>query len=77
MPLPTPKSNEKQTEFINRCMDSDLMQKEYGNDKQRLAVCHTQYRRMKQKRIDASMEDIEPTFDEFENEVNDLGVILS
>ncbi len=47
MPIPTPKKNEKQNEFIQRCMSNNVMVKEYPNINQRLAVCATQFRKKK------------------------------
>lgn len=43
MPLPTRHSWESQAEFIERCMSSDLMETEYPDTDQRLAVCHAQW----------------------------------
>jgi hypothetical protein len=45
MPIPTPKKNEKQNEFIQRCMSNNVMVKEYPNVNQRLAVCAVQFRK--------------------------------
>ena len=45
MPLPKPKKNEKQNDFISRCMSSDVMQDEFSDHKQRIAVCYSQFRR--------------------------------
>lgn len=45
MPIPTPKKNEKQNEFIQRCMSNNVMVKEYPNVSQRLAVCAVQFRK--------------------------------
>ncbi len=44
IPLPKPKPFEKQTEFISRCMGTDIMKKEYPDNKQRLAICYSQWR---------------------------------
>jgi HK97 family phage prohead protease len=41
MPLPKPKKNEKQKDFINRCMSNKTMKDEYEDNKQRLAVCYS------------------------------------
>lgn len=43
MPLPEPRDDEEEGEFVSRCMDSDAA-KEFKDDKQRLAVCYSQYR---------------------------------
>jgi HK97 family phage prohead protease len=41
MPLPKPKKDEDKNDFIERCMSSDVMGKEYPKNDQRLAVCNT------------------------------------
>lgn len=48
MPLPKPNKNEKEKEFISRCMSSETMNKEFPDQKQRAAVCYSQYRKRKQ-----------------------------
>lgn len=45
MPLVTPKPNEKQNDFISRCMSNDRMKSEFPDPKQRVAVCFSQWRR--------------------------------
>jgi len=49
MPLPTPHKGESQSDFIGRCMKDTQMQSDYGDQKQRLAVCYAQ----EKKRRDA------------------------
>jgi len=39
MPIPSPKPNEDRTAFISRCMGDKTMKKDYGDSKQRIAVC--------------------------------------
>jgi hypothetical protein len=48
MPLPKPKENEKEQEFVSRCMGSETMNKEFPDQKQRAAVCYSQYKKRKQ-----------------------------
>lgn len=43
MPLPTPSGNESESEFISRCMGDDIAMSEFPDDKQRYAVCQTQF----------------------------------
>jgi len=45
MPLPKPRPSEPSKEFIKRCMDSEVMKKEFPEHKQRLAVCHSQLKK--------------------------------
>jgi len=42
MPIPKPKDNETQKEFIQRCMADKTMVSEYPDEKQRYAICMTQ-----------------------------------
>jgi len=45
MPIPTPRTGEPSKMFISRCVSSDVMQKEYPDRKQRLAVCYSSLRK--------------------------------
>jgi hypothetical protein len=47
MPLINPKKSEKQDDFVSRCMGDDTMNKEYPNEKQRAAVCYSQFKKAK------------------------------
>jgi len=47
MPLITPKPNESQNKFISRCMSNETMKKEFPDQKQRTAVCFSQFRKKK------------------------------
>ncbi len=44
MPLPKPKPNETEEEFIARCMSDSVMENEYPDTEQRSAVCYSQWR---------------------------------
>lgn len=48
MPLPTPNKDESEQDFISRCMGSDAAQ-EFTDQKQRAAVCYSQWRDAKGK----------------------------
>ena len=52
MPLPTPNKGEKKSDFISRCVTSKVMQTEYPDKKQRLAVCYSQWNRKNKKEQD-------------------------
>jgi len=39
MPIPTPKPNEKDEDFMARCMSDGTMKAEFPDEVQRLAVC--------------------------------------
>ena len=43
MPLPKPEKNQKKDDFINKCMDNTAMLKEFPDNKQRAAVCYSQF----------------------------------
>lgn len=44
MPIPKPKKDETKEEFIQRCMADKLMVGEYPDEKQRYAICLTQFK---------------------------------
>lgn len=72
MPIPSPKKQEKQPTFVSRCMGDETMLKEYPDQKQRAAICYSQYRKAKtQKQAQGSSE--EP---EWEDNSIDGAVIL-
>ena len=70
MPLPTPNKNQSQDSFIKSCMSSEVMKKEFPNNKQRQAVCFSQYHKKKSKA------NIEPKWDEFEVEIQKNGFLI-
>lgn len=45
MPLPSPNKGESQNDFVSRCMSSDMMKSEFPDQKQRVAVCYSQWRK--------------------------------
>ena len=47
MPLPSPKGKQDKGNFINNCMGSDSMKKEFPDQKQRAAVCYSKWRKAK------------------------------
>lgn len=50
MPLPKPKAEETQEQFIQRCMSNKTMQIEYKRQDQRLAVCYVTWRDRNKKK---------------------------
>ena len=50
MPLPKPRAEENQQEFISRCMGDETMKSEYPRNDQRLAVCYVQWRDRNKKK---------------------------
>ena len=45
MPLPKPSKNEKQSEFVSKCMGDSMRNKDLPDQKQRAAVCYSQFKR--------------------------------
>jgi hypothetical protein len=43
MPLPSPNKGQKREDFVNICMDNTKMLNEFPDDKQRAAVCYSQW----------------------------------
>lgn len=43
MPLPTPKKDETKDGFVSRCMETEVMNNEFPNLTQRIAVCVSQW----------------------------------
>ena len=58
MPLPSKRKNEKENEFMSRCMSDDVMKKEFRTNKQRVAVCMNQYQTRKKIKGAASWDDV-------------------
>jgi hypothetical protein len=42
MPIPSPNQDEKTKDFVNRCMSNPTMNKEYPDNRQRMALCMQQ-----------------------------------
>lgn len=47
MPLPSPRGKEEKQSFIKRCMGDETMKEEFPENKQRVAVCYSQWRKAK------------------------------
>ena len=60
MPLPSPKKGQNKKDFIDAFMASSVMNDEYKDPKQRLAVCYSQHRKSS---ASATWDEIE--FDKF------------
>ena len=52
MPLPKPKPDEERSEFIPRCMSSQIMEDEFPDSDQRVAVCSQLWRDRNKKELD-------------------------
>ena len=49
MPLPTPNDDESHDDFIERCMGLDVMVEDFSDEKQRYAVCQSQWDKDKER----------------------------
>ena len=47
MPLPSPKGKQDKKAFISNCMGDSVMKKEFPDSKQRVAVCHSKWKKAK------------------------------
>lgn len=45
MPIPTPNKGEEKKKFIARCCGNSVMNKEYTDVKQRVAICYSQWKK--------------------------------
>jgi HK97 family phage prohead protease len=59
MPIPTPRAEEEQNDFISRCMSNETMKDDYPDNDQRLAVCFSAWERGQE---DKSMQEHESRF---------------
>jgi len=50
MPIPTPKSNEKESDFMKRCMSNKVMTREFKRS-QRYAICNDKWEDNKNGKI--------------------------
>lgn len=68
MPLILPKKSEKQDDFVSRCMGDETMNKEFPDQKQRAAVCYSQF-----KKANASLE-ASDSLEEYKNDFYEMTV---
>tara|TARA_B100001939_G_C16475858_1_gene419265 strand:+ start:162 stop:371 length:210 start_codon:yes stop_codon:yes gene_type:complete len=59
MPLPKPKKRENSSSFMSRCMSDEEMKKEFPKNKQRVAVCLSQFRQVKKSKANVSSDDFD------------------
>jgi hypothetical protein len=57
MPIPKPRKGEKENEFMHKCMSDETMNKEFPEQKQRVAICINQMKRRKAKASSLEWED--------------------
>lgn len=59
MPLPTPNNGEEKNDFISRCTSEISDMGEFNDNKQRVAVCYSQWKRANEdivRKIDEYLE---------------------
>lgn len=54
MPIPTPRDDEDESEFIDRCMADEVMNEDFPDESQRRAVCQSQWDKKDQAMIKQS-----------------------
>ena len=59
MPIPKPHKEEKQKDFISRCMGNPTMTKEFKDSKQRSAVCYSQWRGKTNMHINSTITNVQ------------------
>ena len=52
MPIPTPNKDEDSQKFISRCMNDEIMKKDYPENQQRIAICLGQTKKSKSSLLD-------------------------
>lgn len=58
MPIPKPKDGETQDEFMKRCMSDETMISEFPDEKQRYAVCMTQFEEGGERKLKTAKKEI-------------------
>lgn len=58
MPLITPHKEESEQAFVSRCMGDETMNKDFPDQKQRAAVCYSQFKKKDEKKEKAAAFDI-------------------
>lgn len=58
MPLPSPSKKETEQEFVSRCMGDEMMNEDFKDQKQRAAVCYSQYKKRIKNKGEASWDDV-------------------
>jgi hypothetical protein len=69
MPIPNPEKSEKEGDFVSRCMGDETMNKEFPDQKQRAAICYSQF-----KKADANIEASEESLEEYKNEFLEMSI---
>ena len=77
MPIPSPHKDEEKKKFLERCMSDEIMVKDFPDEKQRFAVCNTQWDEKKsiepEEKEESFSINIEPIEDELtERRCHDL-----
>lgn len=58
MPIPKPKEDETQDEFMERCMADEIMVSEYPDEKQRYAICMVQFKEGGERKLETAKKEI-------------------
>ena len=57
MPIPKPNTDEKQAQYISRCMSNSAMKKEFPDQKQRTGVCVNSWKKAKGENMESEKRD--------------------
>lgn len=58
MPMIKPSKKETEQEFVSRCMGDEMMNEDFKDQKQRAAVCYSQYKKRIKNKGEASWDDV-------------------
>ena len=58
MPVPNKRKNEESDKFMHRCMTDPIMNKEYKDQKQRAAICYSQFKMREKAKGETSWDDV-------------------
>ncbi len=71
MPIPIPNKDESKKDFLKRCMSDEIMVKDFEDEKQRFAVCNTQWDEKKSIEPEKKEESFSINFTPFEDELTE------
>lgn len=76
MPLPKPKDDETQEQWIERCMSNEAMKEEFPDKDQRLAICYEKWRDKEEDSLDEAERRIVPFAGEMRTASGEDGTMI-
>ena len=58
MPLPSPNKDEKRKDYLNRCMATSVMNKDFPDRSQRFAVCNSLWEKKAVAKLSEDLENV-------------------